>query len=265
LGISAAQILEKELRARQKANKNYSLRAFARDIGISPSFLSHLLKGEKSLSPDRAVEIARKIQMAPKEARLLANLSRLQAAKSEESKNLIQQDIDQIQKVYSSFEKLKLDQFSVISDWHHFAILELMDVEGFSSNPTWIAKRLYLSVTEVSLALDRMLALKMIEIRPNGDFKKLKNNAVKDAPSEAIRKFHLQHLKNAAQAIEKRNYDERHTSGITMAIDPQKLPQAEKMIQEFRAKMSAFLEGGKKKNVYHLAVQLFPLDNGGLQ
>jgi len=45
-----------------------------------------------------------------------------------------------------------------------------------------------------------------------------------------------------------------------MAIDTDKLPEAIQLISEFRARMSNLLESGEKKNVYHLAIQLFQLD-----
>jgi len=261
--ISLHKLLEKELVSRKKANRTYSLRAFARDMGISAGFLSQLLNGKKSLSPDKALNIAHRLGLSTRESHLLTCLSRYEMARSQENKNLIRQDIDRIQKTYANFERLKADKFAVISDWYHFAILELMEVENFSSNPTWIAKKLQITVTEVTLALDRMIAMKMIEIKADGSLKKLKNNSVKDIPSEAIRKFHIQHLTNAAKAIEKVPFDERHSSGLTMAVDPSKIAEAEQLIKVFRSKMSNLLESGKKKRVYHLAIQLFPLDQGG--
>ncbi len=44
-----------------------------------------------------------------------------------------------------------------------------------------------------------------------------------------------------------------------MAVDSEKIPEAKILIKEFRQKMSALLESGKKDEVYQLAVQLYPL------
>ena len=46
---------------------------------------------------------------------------------------------------------------------------------------------------------------------------------------------------------------------MTMAIDPLKLPEAKKLISAFNRKMSRFLEGGDKKEVYELQISLFSL------
>lgn len=58
--ISVGRLLENELIQRKTDNSRYSLRAFARDLEISPGFLSHLIKGEKSLSPDKASGLSKK-------------------------------------------------------------------------------------------------------------------------------------------------------------------------------------------------------------
>ena len=46
--------LRRILKERQQRNKRYSLRAYARDLGISASFLSDIMKSKENLSPDKA-------------------------------------------------------------------------------------------------------------------------------------------------------------------------------------------------------------------
>jgi acyl-CoA thioesterase len=48
---------------------------------------------------------------------------------------------------------------------------------------------------------------------------------------------------------------------MTMAIDPEQLPIAKEMIQEFMEKLSEVLQV-KKTNVYELQINLFPLQRG---
>ena len=63
----------------------------------------------------------------------------------------------------------------------------------------------------------------------------------------------------AIDSLEKDPIDVRDMSGITMAISTRKLPEARKLIMDFRRKLCAFLEDGHKDAVYRLNVQLFPL------
>jgi uncharacterized protein (TIGR02147 family) len=260
MNIRATDLLVKELDYRKSSNKKYSLRAFARDLNVSPGFLSQVLKNEKNLSVDNALCFSKKLGWDSHDSQLLVNLVRYQSATSESEKNYVRREIAKANQIYKKFDKLKADQFVAISDWYHFAILELIDVKGFSSNPIWIAKRLNITVSEVTAAIDRLIRLKMIEVDNDGSLLKKKNNAVKDTPSQALRNLHKQHLKKVYNSFENIPYDKRHVSGITMAINPKKLPEAFELINEFRSQMSALLEEGTKENVYQLAVQLFPLD-----
>jgi uncharacterized protein (TIGR02147 family) len=260
---SVSQMLAGELERRQEHNKNYSLRAFARDLEISPAFMSYLIKGERSLSPDTAAVLAKKMKWSSHDSRLFVSLCRYQSSQSEPGRSLIKQDLESIKKNFTKFDTLKTDQFNIIADWYHLAILELIEIEGFSSNPTWIAQHLGISVADAARALDRLIRLKLVTTLPDGSLQKLKNIGVLDTPSEALRKFHQQHLKHAYRAIEQVAFEKRHTSGTTVAIDPKNLDEAKTLIKEFRAKLSALLSEGDKTQVYHLAIQLFPLTMEG--
>ena len=55
---------------------------------------------------------------------------------------------------------LSLDLFRCISDWHHYAILELTFVEGFDSDPKWLASQLGISNAEALYAVDRLLQVR---------------------------------------------------------------------------------------------------------
>ena len=51
----------------------------------------------------------------------------------------------------------------------------------------------------------------------------------------------------------------RNHSSMTMAIDPAKIDEAKKMIEEFTHRLTEFLESGKRLQVYELNIGLFPL------
>ena len=45
-------LIQTELKRRKTANKAYSLRSFARDLGLSPSYLSSILNKKKNIKSD---------------------------------------------------------------------------------------------------------------------------------------------------------------------------------------------------------------------
>lgn len=47
-----------------------------------------------------------------------------------------------VTRALSDPNQLSMDQFAIIADWYHFAILNLINTPGFKSDISWIAKRL---------------------------------------------------------------------------------------------------------------------------
>ena len=60
----AREILSDALNERISINPGYSLRAFARDLGISPQLLSNVINGKRGMSADLATRIAGKINLS---------------------------------------------------------------------------------------------------------------------------------------------------------------------------------------------------------
>lgn len=58
--------------------------------------------------------------------------------------------------------QVSIDTCSVISDWYHYAILELTYVSGFKANPNWIVKKLSITVEESKSAVERLKRLGLL-------------------------------------------------------------------------------------------------------
>lgn len=156
---------------------------------------------------------------------------------------------------------LGLDLFRCISDWYHYAILELTFTEGFQPNPEWIAERLGISLNEVRYAIDRLLELGLLE-RHGDSFRKIDSHittADKHLTTPALRRRQRQILEKAGDAVDSVPLDRRSQTAMTMAIDPELLPIAKRMIEDFTLKLCTFLESKKRKQVYEMSVSLFPL------
>lgn len=242
-------LLLDEFASRKGRNPRYSLRAFARDVGISPTSLSQVLSEKRKLSKKNILRIAERLALSPQEvANLLSHITR------NEPNNVEQ----------SAFLQIQDDTFRMMSDWYYFAILSLSRLPTNKANPDWVAKRLGISAVEAATAVERLQRLGFLEVAKG----KLRRTAAPlttttDIPSAALRKFHKQNLRLAELAIEQEPIQRREVTSITMAIDPALLPSAKKRIIAFRNKLCDFLESGSAKEVYTLALQLFPLTKKG--
>jgi uncharacterized protein (TIGR02147 family) len=254
--FSYRKMMDDEWAARKCRNPAYSMRSYARDLKVSVSFLSRLLSGNKSLSTDRANDLARNLGWETNKRLAFVTLVRLESAKSQVLRNELTQEVDQLFAV-DSFQPLEVDLFKLISEWHYSSILELVDTESFESSPRWIAMRLGIGEVEAALAIDRLQRLGLLSEK-NGVL--VKSNAALstgDVPSSAIRKFHTQMLKKAETAIEAQTIDERDFSGVTLAIDVSKLNDAKELVKKFRRDLIKLAKTDANQEVYHLAIQFF--------
>lgn len=255
------QFLKDCLELRMQKNTKYSLRAFARDLDIAPQILSSVLLNKKGISTEVATNISTRLNLNEQETNYFCDLVDLAHARSNSSKKIAALRLTRY-KEELQFHALKEDTFRVIVDWYHNAILEMTFIEGFKSDPGWIAKRLNISNHEAKQACERLQRLGLIVVK-KGQFCKSEKNltTTHDIPSESIQKFNRQILSKASDALTFQNIDERDFTTMTMAIDVKKIPEAKKRIRAFRHEMMDFLESGRRDEVYCLSLQLFKLTN----
>lgn len=245
LSIPYRSVLLEELAKRKTKNPSYSLRAFARDLGISSTSLSDVLSSKRHLSKKNAKLICDALALSPSQTIRMLNEIKGHSSFSDE-------ELDSL--------RLQEDTFAAISEWYYIAILSLARIPENQANETWIAERLGISPLEVRIALERLLRLRFLKI-VNGRLKRTVHSVTTthNVPSSAIRKFHKQNLNKAIESLERDPVPLRFLTSITMAVDPNRLEEAKTQILRFRNRISKLLETGKPKEVYHLAIQLIPL------
>lgn len=252
-------ILRDVLEERCSRNPRYSMRAFARDLGISVSRLSHILKGRFGLSRNSAEEIAKKIGLNNQETQYFCALVESKHARAYAKKEAAKKQLEDFVDYYQA---LNVDNFKVISDWYHFAIMELTLVQNFRSDTLWIAKVLGISQYEAAQAIDRLLNLELLEIE-KGKLKLTGQFFAGGAgtPSEAIRKFHTQFLEKAQKALVFQSVQERDFSAVILAVDSSRVDEARQDIKKFRNKFDKkFSASDRKDSVYGLGIQFFKMN-----
>jgi uncharacterized protein (TIGR02147 family) len=250
------QMLRRELETRCQRNPRYSLRAFARDIGLSPSRLSHVLGGRFGLSRAAAAQIAARLSWPSRQRELFCVLVESQHARSNVRRQAAQA---RLKGLHAHYRALDDDSFRVIADWYHFALLELVNVEGFVNDDRWISRALRISIHEARAARARLLRLGMLReergrlraeasffANPGGD------------PSESIRKAHRQLLEKATLALAVDSVDQREFQGLLLGFDTSLLKEVKASILDFRDGFdSRFGAACRKDSVYALTIQFF--------
>ena len=251
--------LKDQLGLKALANPQYSLRAFARDLEISPQVLSSVLSGKKNISSEVALELAQRLKLSDEERSYFYDLVELSQAKTQNLREIIQYRLSRYEQ-NKSYRTIQEDVFKIIADWHHAAILELTETDDFKNDPQWISTRLGITPQEARLAVERLLLMELLEVKGKTLKKSDFNFATHyDVPSAALRKSHSQLLEKAISAIEEQSVGQREYGTMIMAIDPKKLPEAKKKIRKFRKDLSQYLESGDRTEIYAISTQLFSL------
>lgn len=260
--IEYRQILLNELDKRKQQNNSYSLRAFARDLGIAAPTLSDILKGKKGLSHKSAERIACQLRLKEHHKNLFVQSVLARHGRSVHLRNLAQDQLNLLL-AQTEYPQIDLEKFQIISDWYYFAILELCETNTPVKSANDISRRLNLNIETVENALKALESLNLIEFK-NEMWKQTHKDLTTpaDIPSTFIRQNHLQIMKKAEESLMRDNVRDRDFSNITLALSSDQIDYAKKEIEKFCHRLSGKLNESNqnKDRVYSLTVQLFPLD-----
>ncbi len=254
---SLEAFLKDELRRRMRTNPRYSLRSFARNLQLSPGALSEILRGRREMSIKSVPHVAKAIGLNAVEAKHLLQLAQTAKTSKNETLKALGQPESREEHILSE------DLFGLISDWYHFAILNLLDCERLEWNAAWISKRLGITQIQAQMAMGLLLRMGLVEKRGSrvaGKTSHILSNS--EIPSAAIRNYHRQILEKAALSLETQSVTERDITGTGFAIDPKALSALKKEISDFQDRIVAKYSKGVKTEVYFLEMALFKLTQG---
>ena len=262
------EVLQECLIKRLSGNPRYSLRAFARDIGVSPSQLSNVLNGKRGISPEKASRVFDTLPIGNEERQQALLQVKKEHARSSVAKRLAGKELLEISQ--PEHFQLTRDAFSIISDWYHFAVLQALSLKknttfhSAEKQCKWIALRLGIQEVEVKLAIERMQRLELVSSDVHGRLKVSHETVLSSdgVPSSALRQFHKQVIQKSLLAIESQPVEERYSNTVMLPMLKTSIPIIQKDILEFQKKMMK--KHGRTSEsdgdvVYALSQQFFKL------
>jgi uncharacterized protein (TIGR02147 family) len=243
--------LKEDFSRKKRGNAFYSLRAYARDLGVHPATLSQVLLGKRPLPLKNANRVIERMALNAKERTLfIDSLGRRHST------------LDGIE-IPERDERFLLDEayFQIIAEWEHYAVLTLFDCREFDPNAENISHRLNIPNTRAEVVLDNLLHYGLLIRNESGKLLKShpKVRTTEDVASQALQASHKETLDLGKHKLQEVPVDLRDFSSMMVALDLEKLPEAKIAIREFRQKMAELLKSGRRTEVYQLAVQLYPI------
>lgn len=244
--------IKEEFERRQSVNPYYSLRGFARQLGVSVSLLSRVMNGKMPMTSNILKRLAVPLSLSPDE---------FEEYEVEINKRKNLQSSEKIWGLQS--RQLGLEEFHLIQDWYNFAVLELVNLPDFHACEKWIAQKLRISQEDALMALERLVRLELIIQTENGKFEKA-NNYVSIMSSEfttvAMKKRQKQVLQKAIDVIDMVDINFRDQSSITISLDSSMIPEIKQKIKAMRRSLANYISNNSKNKdkVYELSISFFP-------
>jgi uncharacterized protein (TIGR02147 family) len=229
---------------RKNRNPRYSMRAFARTLGVNPGRISQYFDNERAITKSAGNNIAAKLD--------------LDSSQREYFMHLI--ETDGKEKRGDHIRLMKEDELSMLVEWYHDAVLALVNLSDFKYDFDWMAARLNLPVALVTASWERLVRIGYVSVEDGKvKFDPSPIMTTSNIPSQYLRLSHKDSLTNVINNLDLVPMDKRDLSSITLAIDAKKLPKAKDMVRVFRRRLANYLSSGRRTQVYTINVQLFPL------
>lgn len=251
--LAIQNLLRERFAEIQRGNPSYSLRAYARKVGVHVGALTYIINGKRNVSKTLAERIARKLLLDPQQRAELLSLF--------PEKTKYRKFADPVDTNEPRYLELSAAQFKIAAEWEHFAVMSLANCADFEGSADWISKRLGITPTRSRQVVDRLLQLGLLDMNDAGKLSRSKKSyrTSDDVAEISIKRHHEQSLELAKESLLRDDVSIRDFTSVTMAIDPKKLSVAKERIRNFEDELSDLLESGHRTAVYRLSMQLFPL------
>jgi uncharacterized protein (TIGR02147 family) len=243
--------LQAELAGRCARNPRYSLRAFARYLGLDHATLSQFLRSKRRLTDQTIEKLGTRLGLEP------------EAIRSYIARDFEGTLFDQSPVTLRDIHQLTHDAASLVSDWYHYAILELVRLQDFKPDSRWIARVLGISLDEVNVALTRLVRFELLVMAEPGRWIDQSGDAVAsldDFTQVTIDRLAEQSRRLLLAAWHAAPTRLREHCSTTVAINTSRLPGILERIARFRQELISYLGQDETcDDVYQLEINLFPL------
>lgn len=257
--------IKAEFLQRRQKNPRYSLRAFARDIGLTPSQLSGLMSGKVGISRAKATLVAEKLALPEKDAKIFVLQAEKEYGRDKINREYALQTLLKLEnELY--FENLDPAHLEKFTDWKTFVIFE--GIALFKNHPTKEQEKLIAHYFGFSLQQTRDIlqcletsqqifnnGKSWIQTRPHIGFPD-------DIDSDNLGNLTRDFIMFARNSITERKPQERESGVIVMAVNKDQMREAKKLIRKFQSDFTKLMTqtAEEKDSVYCLSIQFFPVD-----
>lgn len=237
-----SSIIKDEFQKRKDKNSLYSIRAFARDLGIGKTTLHELLNGERKISKNTCIKIAKNLQLDEETTEKMVYENTVVASSLQ-------------------YKQLSSEEFEKISTCQHYALLSLAKLPHCPSNLKELAKRINIPESETKNIVNDLIELKLIDKKDDRLFRTSKPiTTTHDVPNQAIKNYHRSSLDQIKSSLDEISVDLRDITSSTFPMDPEKINILKEEIKKLKRKLIKKVEDtNEESEVFQMNISVIPL------
>ncbi len=241
-------ILKTTLLEKQNKNSLYSIRAFARDLGIGKSTLHDAIYNKKDLSLNLANKILDNLGYGEAEKQDIINYNYFP------EKDIL-------------FKEISDTEFQKISTCEHFALLSLSKLNNLDATPKNLAKSLNIEKSHAKSILEDLIELKLIIVNDHNKIERTSRSlrTSYDIKSNTIQNFHKETLVKIQNSISEIDVELREIASSTFLMQPEKIKELKEELKKIRRKLVQSVESTHPESTpFLLNFSLIPLSKRSL-
>ena len=250
------------LKERKSQNSSYSLRAFARDLGLSPTTTSHFLNSKIKITPKIMSQIVSSLKLPKKQERYFKLLATFEGTKSEDVRIELLSQLKTYSKVWTVVESAKSHQWNLLEHWFILPVLEFLPIIRKKTEIKEIAKRLNLKIEDVEMSIEALIQSGIVFENSEGQYLRTNKQIIFDSaqPDLGLQSFHRQMLMKARSALVEQDNHEKFVGSETFAVASENISEIKEILETcFQQVLAICQKPQNPTDVYHLGIQMFNL------
>lgn len=253
------RILQNEFQQRKQKNKKYSLRAFAKFLGVSHALLSLVFLKKKGLSPKMAEKISTKMALSHLERHIFITSVEKCFSRSDKKKSKASLALNQLHK-QKQFMSLTTENINQIDHWAYIAVFEAI----YSKKAQTVKELCFFldqkpsMITKVVDYLQQISAIR----EENGVLTALSSSlhTTNDIPAKALVNYHISMAHKAIESIQQQPVNLREFQNSILTVNQESIGEAKKMIRNFIYEFNTrFYVDNNTSQLYSLFVTFFKM------
>lgn len=238
------KILEKNFDLRKQKNPRFSMRSYAKKIGLSPGALSEILKGKRQLRSDRALKILETLEVSNKDLVQFKNKIGI--------------------KIQIHRSKHEADKMDFLFDWVSHAVLGFFEIDNKIIDARWISKKIGQPLRAVETRIEQFIERGLLERQKDGRVVMPKRGRLWTVPPEVSEenkhRFYVEQNRLARHALEHGPIEKGFYKSTTFVGSQAQIEIFKEEIIELFDRISASVDPDSQQELMRISVQAFPFE-----